>query len=107
MNELARQKNIIMLNIIHTSDYIDIVHEDTYSDHLEKLLIKNGAKNIIKVKDIYALNQYIFPKISYMGNEFAHFAYPASQLIADFIYKYLSRLLKAEYCSPSAECIFE
>lgn len=101
IHELARQNSIIVLNIIHTTDYVDIVHENTYSDHLEKLLINNGAENIIKVKDIYASNPSVLPKVAYLGKDFAHFTYPASQLIADFIYKYLSGLLKAEHKDES------
>jgi len=85
MRDLCIKNNIILINIVHAGTYQDIISKDDQSEYLERILIRNNAKHIIKTKDIYWLKPETLPHIAKEDNDFAHFSKHGAKIIADYL----------------------
>jgi len=89
--EICRMNDIQLVHVIATAGYPDIIYPDSYSDRLAEIIVREGAEDVIKLKDYYNANPSIFPDIQAWDNDFDHFIAPASKLIAGNLYEFLKR----------------
>jgi hypothetical protein len=90
--ELCNIHEIKLIHVITADGYKDIFFEEGSSEYMEATLRDLGQKHIIKLKDIYHSQPEIYPYISKRGSDWRHFSYKASQLIAEQVGNYLSKL---------------
>jgi hypothetical protein len=92
MQQICRDNGITLVNFIYLSGYSDLINENGYSDKLENILKEEGAKTIIKAKDIYlSQGKEFFPHIASESGDFWHYSSIASRAIALHLYDHLSR----------------
>tara|TARA_B100000676_G_C18008065_1_gene804963 strand:- start:214 stop:1293 length:1080 start_codon:yes stop_codon:yes gene_type:complete len=89
---LCDKHGIVLVNVITAYNYNDIFYQTGFSEYLEDILKGLGQKHIIKLKDIYHANPGIYPNITGRDNDFSHFSFKASQLIASRIGVYLKSI---------------
>jgi len=93
IQKLSEENGIILLNVIASSEYKDIVYENTRSDYMEAFLKKIGGRNIIKMKAVYrSQNDLPIPQIAGINNNFGHYSKEGADIIAQYLHDYIDSL---------------